>query len=127
MPDAVQVSTMVYVVATPEEAIKLEKKGKLLYICFGISLHSFPVSYASEPLGEYSGTYVQDLSWLRVGWLYGTRPEGLPFLERPWRFRADLLYRSQYWRNASLHTPAKLRIVLLCVAQHHTGQYDVRD
>ena len=63
-PDAVQVSTMLYVVATPDEAIRLEKKGKLLYLSLGILLDRFPVHGAAELLGEYSETYAQDLSWL---------------------------------------------------------------
>ena len=60
---------MVYVVATPDEAKKLEDEGKLLYLCFGSRYKSFPEAGRQEPLREGNGSYVQDFSWLRIGWL----------------------------------------------------------
>ena len=54
-------------------------------------------------------------------------PSRAPVLGRPWRFRADRLYGPKHRRKASLHTSAKLRIVLICVAPCDTRQYDGRD
>ena len=74
-PEAVQVSTMVYIVCTPSQAMRLERAGKLIYVVFGSVLYCWPRTYVAEPLGEGGGTYIQDLTWLRVGWIHGQRPK----------------------------------------------------
>ena len=76
-PDAVLVTCMVFIVASPEIAKKLEAAGKLVYCVFGEKSTEWPED-SKEPHGPGYGAYVQDLSWLLIGWLYGRDPAALP-------------------------------------------------
>ena len=73
---------MVYIVASPEIS-KTVEEGNLSYSCFGKRYSDWPKDGSQEPHGSGNGSYVQDLSWLLVGWLYGTRPEDLPVWYNP--------------------------------------------
>ena len=72
------VSCRVWIVSSPERAKELEEVGMLLYCVFGDGTSVWPDPTALEPHGEGSGSYVQDLAWLLVGWLYGRDPKALP-------------------------------------------------
>ena len=48
-PDAVLVSTMVWIVASPEVAKDLDEDGKLNYCCFGKRFSDYPEDGSQEP------------------------------------------------------------------------------
>ena len=77
-PDAVLVSTMVFIVASLDVSRDLEEEGKLAFNCFGKSFSDWPEDGSQEPHGSGNGSYTQDLSWLLVGLLHGKRPTELP-------------------------------------------------
>ena len=68
VPDAVQVTTMVFVVSVPELARKLQRDGKLLYCGLGDEFPTFPLYGSSVPFGERVGNFVQNLIWMIRGW-----------------------------------------------------------
>ena len=77
IPDAVLVTAMVWILASPDIAKNLDVDGKLNYYCFGERSSDWPED-GQEPHGQGNGSYIQDLSWLLIGWLHGKKPAALP-------------------------------------------------
>ena len=77
IPDAVLVTCMVWIVATPEIAMNLEVDGKLIFCAFGEHSAEWPID-GQEPHGQGNRSYIQDLSWLLIGWLHAKNPAALP-------------------------------------------------
>ena len=82
-----------------------------------------PEAGSQESHGEGNGSFVQDLSWLIVGWLYGTRPEGLPYWHAPGDAK-QLCYIDRTTAENSVHASDKLWDILFRVASYDAGQCD---
>ena len=77
-PEAVMVSAQVFIVSSPNKARGLEADGKLLFCVFGAGTKVWPDGTAVEPHGDGCGGYIQDLTWLWIGWLQGKNLSELP-------------------------------------------------
>ena len=77
-PEAVMVSAQVFIVSSPHKARGLEADGKLLFCVFGAGTKVWPDGTVVEPHGDGCGGYIQDLTWLLIGWLQGKNLSELP-------------------------------------------------
>ena len=76
-PEAIMVSAQVWIASTPSKIIDLQTKGKLVYCVFGAGTLVWPDD-TLEPHSIEGSSFIQDLTRLLVGWLYGTDQKDLP-------------------------------------------------
>ena len=103
-PEAIMVTARVFIATTPFEIIKLQRRGMLVYCVFGGGTLVWP-DYALEPHGIEGCSFVQDLKWLLIGWLYGADRKDFPEWYDP--EAESIKYQDRFtseWRNCT-HQP----------------------
>ena len=71
------VSAEVWNASTPSKVAELQEQGKLVYCVFGSHTLVWPDN-SLEPHNIDGSSFIQDLTWLLVGWLYMTDKKDLP-------------------------------------------------
>ena len=67
----------VFIVSSPVEAAKLQTKGKLLFCVFGSHTLAWP-DRSIQPHNLEGSSFIQDLSFLLIGWLMHIDRKDLP-------------------------------------------------
>ena len=121
-PDAVLVSTMAWIAASPEVAKDLGSDGKLNYCCFGKRFSDYLEDRFQEPHGSGNGSYIQDLSWLLVGRLRGKRPTEFPIWYDP---NAEFICYRDRTTNETLPCTHQCKYGTIYSAWHRMAQDSV--